>query len=334
MTIGGLYRGMLWLYPSDFRKQFSEEMISVFEQRAGERFADRDSGSFGFLLIEFSSVLKGACIMWLGKIRPINRKRSASGSALITAPALSFEDATKQRGLAIGNMVAAIADQISDWRSMRPWLILLGLAVPTTLFLSSSTNSLWGMLYVQLNARLHYGVPYRVGVSTTALLFIVVCQAAALATWSCINGFAIGYLSRRAYVVMEFLLCTLWVCRIGWDVITMRNVWIFLLATKTLLLFGPFLLGVIFGTRTKTLHFRLTVVLIVSAVAITSLRIWTHGWLGHALVAWSLGAIHENNSLQAAFVRLTPFLYLIWPVVFTVAMARKNLPRGWSASRQ
>ena len=110
MTIGGFYRGMLWLYPSGFRKQFSEEMISVFEQRAGERFADRESGSFAFLLIEFSSILKGACIMWLGKIRPINRKRTASDSALITTAALSFEDATKQRGLAIHNMVAAIAD--------------------------------------------------------------------------------------------------------------------------------------------------------------------------------------------------------------------------------
>jgi hypothetical protein len=72
----------------------------------------------------------------------------------------------------------------------------------------------------------------------------------------------------------------------------------------------------------------------VSAVAITSLRIWTHGWLGHALVAWSLGALHDNNSLQATFVRLTPLLFLIWPAVYMVALARNNFPRGWSTSRQ
>jgi hypothetical protein len=84
--------------------------------------------------------------------------------------------------------------QISGWRSRQPLLVLLGLAVPATLLLSSSANCLWGMLYVQLNARLHYGVRYKVGVSSTALLFIFVCQAAAPRTWSCVNGFAIGAL--------------------------------------------------------------------------------------------------------------------------------------------
>jgi hypothetical protein len=48
--------------------------------------------------------------MWLGKILPMNRNRSASGSAFVTTATLSFEDATKQRDLAIRNMVAAIAN--------------------------------------------------------------------------------------------------------------------------------------------------------------------------------------------------------------------------------
>jgi hypothetical protein len=110
MTICGLYRRLLWFYPSDFRQQFSEEMISVFEQRAGEHFADRKSVSFAVLLTEFSSIVKEAYIMWLEKLFPIDRNRSASGSALVTTPALSLEEATKQRDLAIRNMVAAIAD--------------------------------------------------------------------------------------------------------------------------------------------------------------------------------------------------------------------------------
>ena len=43
MKLIDLYRVLLLLYPADFRQQFSEEMISVFEQRAGERLANRDS---------------------------------------------------------------------------------------------------------------------------------------------------------------------------------------------------------------------------------------------------------------------------------------------------
>jgi hypothetical protein len=41
---------LLSLYPADFRKQFSEEMLCVFEQRASERFAR--SAPVGFVLAE------------------------------------------------------------------------------------------------------------------------------------------------------------------------------------------------------------------------------------------------------------------------------------------
>lgn len=46
MTTSDFYRLLLSLFPSEFRQQFSEEMVSVFVQRAGERFADRKSASF------------------------------------------------------------------------------------------------------------------------------------------------------------------------------------------------------------------------------------------------------------------------------------------------
>src|ERR1700678_4273719 len=105
MTIGGLYRILLCFYPSDFRQQFSEEMVSVFEQRAGERFADRRSVPFAFLLTEFSGIVKGAYIMWLGKIFPMDRNRSEAGSALVTTATLSLEDVTRHRDLAIRKMV-------------------------------------------------------------------------------------------------------------------------------------------------------------------------------------------------------------------------------------
>ena len=117
MTTGDFYRRLLSLYPPEFRQQFSEEMVSVFEQKAGERFADRKSASFAFLLTEFSSVVKGAYLMWLTKILPIDRNRSESRPAEPTAPILSLEQATKQRNIAIRNVVAAIGDPISSTRA-------------------------------------------------------------------------------------------------------------------------------------------------------------------------------------------------------------------------
>jgi hypothetical protein len=53
MRVVDLYRGLLFLYPADFRDQFSEEMVSVFQQRAGER-----PGIFSFFAREFSASQK------------------------------------------------------------------------------------------------------------------------------------------------------------------------------------------------------------------------------------------------------------------------------------
>jgi hypothetical protein len=103
-----VFRALLWLYPSEFRQQFSQEMISVFEQRAGELFADRGAVSFALLLTEFFAIVKGANIMWFSKILPFRREQSESGGT--TAHILSVEEATKLRTQAIEKMVAAITD--------------------------------------------------------------------------------------------------------------------------------------------------------------------------------------------------------------------------------
>ena len=108
MTTTTIYRGLLWLYPPGFRQQFSEEMVSVFEQRAGERFADRGAVSFAFLLTEFSGIVQGAYVIWFSKILPFDRKRSEFVAA--TTPILTAEEATELRNHAIQKMVAAIAD--------------------------------------------------------------------------------------------------------------------------------------------------------------------------------------------------------------------------------
>ena len=108
MTTAFIYRCLLRIYPSEFRQQFSEEMISVFEQRAGERFANRGAVSFAFLLMEFSGIVKGAYFMWFSKISPFDRKQSEYCET--TTSNLSAEEATKLRNQAIQKMVATIAD--------------------------------------------------------------------------------------------------------------------------------------------------------------------------------------------------------------------------------
>jgi hypothetical protein len=107
MRASDFYRAVLHLYPASFRRQFSEEMICVFEQRAGERFANRKSASVAFLLREFSSVVKGAYIMWWANI--LRSKPSFSDAVDSTSEPLSVADVARLRDAAIRNMVAAIA---------------------------------------------------------------------------------------------------------------------------------------------------------------------------------------------------------------------------------
>jgi hypothetical protein len=83
-------------------------MISVFEQRAGERFADREAMSFAFFLTELSGILKGAYVMWFSKILAFDRRQSSPG--VVPAPTMSVEEAKKLREQTIQNMVGAIAD--------------------------------------------------------------------------------------------------------------------------------------------------------------------------------------------------------------------------------
>jgi len=104
MRVVDLYRGLLFLYPVAFRDQFSEEMVSVFQQRAGERPAD-----FNFFVRELSSVAKGACIMWLAKILTVNRNPLPSEAADATCSPVNIAEINSRRLTAIRMMVASIA---------------------------------------------------------------------------------------------------------------------------------------------------------------------------------------------------------------------------------
>jgi hypothetical protein len=109
MNIRSIYCRLLSLYPAEFRKEFSQEMLWVFEQRAGEHLTNSKSVSFPFLLTEFSSIVKGAYSMRLKSIPSPTRARSSSNLAGPVELSPGYEETSRQHALAIQNMVAAIA---------------------------------------------------------------------------------------------------------------------------------------------------------------------------------------------------------------------------------
>ena len=119
MRCSNTYRILLFLYPADFRRHFSAEMLSVFEQRAKEPLADRGSAPFVFLLTEFSGIMKGAYIMWFAKIMGGNRKRLSQEATTSSFEPVTVVEATKRRDAAIKNMVASIAKH--DFSSARQY---------------------------------------------------------------------------------------------------------------------------------------------------------------------------------------------------------------------
>jgi hypothetical protein len=100
-----LYRALLKLYPADFRTQFSEEMVSVFEQRPA-----------GNLTKELLGLVKGAHTMWLSRVLPIHDNPSSETEITTQAPATVAEITTRRRA-AIQDMCASIARH--DFRSAR-----------------------------------------------------------------------------------------------------------------------------------------------------------------------------------------------------------------------
>jgi hypothetical protein len=102
------HRALIYLYPENFRRQFSEEMISVFERRAGERFVNRKSVSVAFLLSEFCGIVRGASSMWLANLLSGSQESSVSNEVDSIAEPVSIVEVTRQRETAIKNMVAAI----------------------------------------------------------------------------------------------------------------------------------------------------------------------------------------------------------------------------------
>jgi hypothetical protein len=109
MRLSDFYRGFLSLYPADFHKQFSEEMLGVFEQTAADHFANGGTASIALVVKEFLSIAKGASIMRMSKVFAPPRNNSQPSTVTPTHTPLTLAEASQQRDAAIKNMVTAIA---------------------------------------------------------------------------------------------------------------------------------------------------------------------------------------------------------------------------------
>jgi hypothetical protein len=107
IRIGHLYRGLLRLYPAAFQKLFLREMCGVFESRAEECFQQGKSAWIAFVVREFSTITKGACIMRVGQIFAAFRGKSTETETSPDGP-LTIGEAARRRVEAIRNMVACI----------------------------------------------------------------------------------------------------------------------------------------------------------------------------------------------------------------------------------
>jgi hypothetical protein len=107
MRIGHLYRALLRLYPAGFRQQFEREMCGVFERKAEDYSHQGRSAWIAFVVREFSTITKGACIMRIGEILAAFRRKSTETETSPGGP-LTIAEAARRRVEAIRNMVACI----------------------------------------------------------------------------------------------------------------------------------------------------------------------------------------------------------------------------------
>lgn len=108
MDVIACYRTLLCLYPEEFRREFSGEMLHVFDQRARTGCAARNIASLLFVVREFFGIVKGAQMMWIEKMVPL-RRQDEPALADPQEDFLTVAEIRKLRAETISRMVQAIA---------------------------------------------------------------------------------------------------------------------------------------------------------------------------------------------------------------------------------
>jgi hypothetical protein len=220
------------------------------------------------------------------------------------------------------------------WKEWEPWFVLVAIVVPVCPLLA--TQSLSVNFFPNLVMWFHYGISYRTGVSSAALLADICFRASALITWSWTSAFALGALSRRtiwANGALFLLLCALFaVCRGPYPV---RALWLTpwawtAIVSNFLVVLLPAYCGLRKSAKSPRTRPPWLIPLAGWTVIIGGLAFWTQGWAGAALDNWSQGApaltliqLAQRADVWEAFVaHLFTLAVLTGPIVYLLAMNR------------
>jgi hypothetical protein len=230
-----------------------------------------------------------------------------------------------------GMLGLVLRRQLGLWKEWEPWFVLLAIVIPVCPLLAQSMD-----LNIFLNPVLwfHYGISYRTGVSSAALLAEIALRAAALITWSWTSAFALGALSRKTIRVNGFLfllLCAVFAVyhqpypvRFAW-----ASPWAWApVVSNFLVVLPPAYYGLRTSARSPRTKPRWLIALVGWTVIIGALAFWTLGWYDAALDNWShagpaltLLQLAQRADLSRALVaHLFTLAVLTGPIVYLLAV--------------
>jgi len=189
--------------------------------------------------------------------------------------------------------------KLEAWKSWRPWLTSLGLAVPGSFLLMGFSLSVSQAYQNLLAPKVEHATGLAVGPGFTLLL----CNILLLVGWSWTGGFVMGSVSRRTVrvsAISSFLPCLFCLSRFHVESISRFSLLLFLF---------PAIWGVRHGLRLAQINFKPALFM---ALAVTLLTIPTWASSGSWLPNWALS----------------------WPAWFLVVTAWRDRPHKETSTWQ
>ncbi len=219
--------------------------------------------------------------------------------------------------------------QLGPWKECEPWFVLLAIVFPVCPLLATQSNRLGLSFLPNLVMWFHYGISYRTGVSSAALLAEICFRASALITWSWTSAYALGALSRKtigANGILFFLLCAVFAAYRG--LYPVRALWLPPILSNVLTVFLPAYCGLRKSAESPRTKPPWLFPLAVWTAVIGGLAFWTQGWNDAALDNWSQGApaltlvqLAQRADVWEAFVaHLFTLAVLTGPILYLLAM--------------
>jgi hypothetical protein len=207
--------------------------------------------------------------------------------------------------------------QVALWYDWRPWVALLGMAIPIAFLLRMIAAGVNGMVAINYWTYSNFGVRYGSGLTAWQDIAIFASHCLALIFWAWTTGFALAKFSRRTAVVNGAAFYLVWLFCMG-----RQNVIAFLLPAMVCVL--PSLVGLVQGLRTGAPTRHRTFALAATALTLCALVAWTGRWQQTALELWSGGALQRSPEwtprIFAPAIANMPAAYLVW---FTAKRRRR-----------